>query len=156
MMSAEPQPTAAVEAERALPRLGVVTALAIISASVLNTLGVFTEDAIHWTNWLIGFASIALAAAIVFGWFVRRAARHEGTAWRAGLVFGVLGVLTVAAFWSGLPPIFGVAAIYLGALAYRGETDGIARWAAVGAMSLGSLALVLDVIAYGSDIASRL
>ena len=156
-MSAEPQPAAVVEAERALPRLAVVAAAAaIIFASGLNTLGVFTEDAIHWTNWLIGFASIALAAAIVFGWFVRRATRNEGKAWRAGLVFGVLGVLTVAAFWSGLPPIFGVAAIYLGAVAYRGGTDGTARWAAVGAMSLGSLALVLDVIAYGSDIASRL
>ena len=91
----------------------------------------------------------------MFGWFVRRAARNERKAWRTGLVFGVLGVLTVAAFWSGLPPIFGVAAIYLGAVAYRGGTDGTARWAAVGAMSLGSLALVLDVIAYGSDIASR-
>ena len=149
------QPTAVAPTTRGLPRLGVFAGVAIIFASVLNTLGVFTEDAIHWTNWLIGFASIALAAAIVFGWFVRRAARNERKAWRTGLVFGVLGVLTVAAFWSGLPPIFGVAAIYLGAVAYRGETDGTARWAAVGAMSLGSLALVLDVIAYGSDIASR-
>lgn len=149
------QPTAVAPTTRGLPRLGVVAGVAIIFASVLNTLGVFTEDAIHWTNWLIGFASIALAAAVVFGWFVRRAARNEGKAWRAGLVFGVLGVLTVAAFWSGLPPIFGVAAIYLGAVAYRGGSDRTARWAAVGAMSLGSLALVFDVIAYGSDIASR-
>jgi Na+/proline symporter len=155
-MSAESQSAAVVEAARPLPRLAIVTAVAIIFASVLNTLGVFTEESIHWTNWLIGFASIALAAAIVFGWFVRRAARNEGKAWRAGLVFGVLGVLTVAAFWSGLPPIFGVAAIYLGAVAHRRCADGRARWAAVGAMSLGSLALVLDVLAYGSDIASRL
>jgi hypothetical protein len=39
-----------------LPQLGVFVAVAIIVATALNTLGVFTEDAIHWTNWLIGFA----------------------------------------------------------------------------------------------------
>ena len=92
------QTAAVARATRGLPRLGVFAPVAIIFASVLNTLGVFTEDAIHWTNWLIAFASIALAAVIVFGWFVRRAARNERKAWRAGLVFGVLGVLTVAAF----------------------------------------------------------
>jgi Na+/proline symporter len=142
--------------DEGLPRLGVFAAVAVIFASILNTLGVFTEDAIHSTNWLIGFASIALAAAIVFGWFVRRSARNAHKAWRAGLVLGVLSVLSVAAFWSGLPPIFGVAAIYLGAVAYRGQTNGTARWAGISAMSLGSLALILDVLAYGSDIASRI
>jgi Na+/proline symporter len=155
-MVTDPQTTSVARGTRAQPTLGVVTAIAIIFASVLNTVGVFTEDAIHWTNWLIGFAIIALGAVIVFGWFVRRAARNERKAWRAGLVFGVLGVLTVAAFWSGLPPIFGVAAIYLGAVAHGVRTEGPGRWAAVGAMSLGSLALVLDLLAYGSDIASRL
>jgi hypothetical protein len=42
------------------------------------------------------------------------------------------------------------------AFATWSATEGPAHWAAVGAVSLGSLAPVLDLLAYGSDIASRL
>jgi hypothetical protein len=50
---------------------------------------------------------------------------------------GVLGVLSIAAFWSGLPYVLGPAAIVLGLLA-RARTDG--RGAASAAVALGLLA----------------
>ena len=151
---------AALEGERAqthgAPRLAIVAGAAIVVASVLNTVGVFSEVAIHWTNWLVSFAIVAVAAVIVFGWFVRRAIRRPATAWRAGLVFSVLGLLTVVAFWSGLPPIFAAAGMYLGFTSYRDSTTRTARRAGIGVLTLGAVALALDVVFYASDVATRL
>jgi hypothetical protein len=147
--------TALESGTRQAPQLGVVTGVAIALAAVLNTAGVFSEDVIHWANWLFGFTLIALAAALVFGWFVRRASRRPNKAWRTGLVFALLGLLTVVAFWSGLPPIFAFAGIYLGVVSYRHGETMTARGAGIGVVALGAVALVLDVGFYISDIATR-
>jgi len=129
------------------PTLLEAAAIAVAISTVLNVLGVFTEEAIHWLNLFIGFLSAAVAAAIVFGWFVRRACRPGKRGWPTGIVLGVLALITVPAFWSGLPPIFGVAAMYLGRQA--SNRPGLA------ALVLGAVAIVLDVAAYATDIASR-
>ena len=55
--------------------------------------------------------SLAVAAA-VFGWAIPRSARPA----HVGLVVGAIGLLSVAAFWSGLPYVLGPAAIVLGLL----------------------------------------
>jgi hypothetical protein len=109
----ETTPAVAV-AERPTPLEAAAIAVAV--STVLNALGVFTEEAIHWLNLFIGFLTATVAAAIVFGWFVRRA----------------------------------VAAMYLGR---RAQT--VARRGGLAAIVVGALALVLDVAAYASDIASR-
>lgn len=140
---------------RQVPRLGPALGAAVAISALLNTAGVFSEEAIHWANWMLGFAFIIVSAAIVFGVFVRRAQRSPARAWRTGLVFGLLGLLTVVAFWSGLPPVFAVAAMYLGSISYmRGERQRAKR-AGMIALSVGALALVLDVVFYAADIATR-
>jgi hypothetical protein len=129
------------------PALLAPATIAVAISTALNALGVFTEEAIHWLNLFVGFAGAAAAAAIVFGLFVRRACRPGARTWPTAVVFGVLALLTVPVFWSGLPPVFGVAAIYLGRRA--------ASRAGVAAMAIGAVALVADVAAYATDVASR-
>ena len=136
----------AVQVERR-PTLVEAAAIAVAISTLLNALGVFTEDAIHWLNLVIGFLIAAVAAAVVFGWFVRRACRPGARAWPTALVFAVLALITVPAFWSGLPPVFAVAAIYLGRRA--------ANRAGLAAIVVGALALLADVGAYATDIAGR-
>ena len=90
---------------------------------------------------------------LVFGVFVRRAARRPPRAAWWGVGFGVLGLVTVPAFWSGLPPVFGVAAIFLGRVAWtRAEPRPRAGLAAV---VIGVTAILADVFAYATDVASR-
>jgi hypothetical protein len=77
-------------------------------------------------------ASLAVAV-VLFGWAIPRIDRPA----RAGLIVGILGVLSIAAFWSGLPYVLGPAAIVLGLLG-RARTEG--RGAATVAVVLGLLA----------------
>jgi hypothetical protein len=72
-------------------------------------------------------------AAILFGWVIPRIERPA----RAGLVVGVLGVLSVAAYWTGLPYVLGPAAIALGLLG-RARAEG--KGAAAAGVVLGALA----------------
>jgi hypothetical protein len=59
------------------PTLLEAAAIAVAISTVLNAIGVFTEEAIHWLNLFIGFIIATVAAGIVFGWFTRRASRPE-------------------------------------------------------------------------------
>jgi hypothetical protein len=136
----------AVQVERR-PTLVEAAVIAVAISTLLNALGVFTEDAIHWLNLVIGFLIAAVAAAVVFGWFVRRACRPGVRAWPTALVFAVLALITVPAFWSGFSPVFAVAAIYLGRRA--------ASRAGLAAIVVGALALLADAGAYATDIAGR-
>jgi hypothetical protein len=58
--------SAAQVAERR-PTLVEAAAIAVAISPLLNALGVFTEEAIHWLNLVVGFLTAAVAAAIVFG-----------------------------------------------------------------------------------------
>jgi len=138
---------------RLTSRSGLVGAavVAVALSTTLNAIGVFTEEDIHWLNLLVGCAVALAGAALVLGWFARRAARRPERAWRTGLVCGVIGLLLVAAFWSGLPPIFGAAGIYLGVIGRRAASSR----AGSAAIALGALALAADVAAYATDVASR-
>ena len=56
---------------------------------------------------VLGF--IAVAAAIVFGLVVRTAsAGHPG---RRAAILGVVGFLSIAVFWAGLPTVFAAGAV---------------------------------------------
>jgi hypothetical protein len=147
--------TEAATQARDVPGLGVALGAAIVVAGLLNTAGVFSEDAIHWKNWALGFAFVAIAAAVVFGLFVRRARVNPNRAWITGLVFAVLGVLTVVAFWSGLPPVFGTAGMYLGIVSFRLGTTTTANRAGAVVAVIGAAALVIDVFMFATDIATR-
>ena len=70
---------------------------------------------------------------VLFWWYIPNARRPAA----AGLTTALLGLVSVVAFWSGLPFVLGPAAAVLGEIARRrGESPGV-----------GSVALVLGVIA---------
>jgi hypothetical protein len=81
--------------------------------------------------------AVALGALfLVFGWYVPRAERPAV----GGLTASLFGLVSVFAFWSGLPFVLGAAGVYLGA---RGrETD---PRAGIAAIALGVVAIALTV-----------
>lgn len=84
-------------------------------------------------------AVVALAvAAVLFGRVVPNA-RESARAGRTALVLAVLAVVTLVAFWSGLPQVLAPAAIVLGLAAPRGRE-------AVAATVLGSVAYALSLV----------
>jgi hypothetical protein len=140
------------------PRLFPVALVATGVAAALAAWGTFGQSAADggqtadgessvW-EYLIVLAIIGAAAVAVFGWVAPRALRRESAAWTA-LALSVLGLLTVAAFWSGLPPILAACGILLG-WASRGNAR--ARWAAWAAVGIGTFALVADVAVYVTDM----
>jgi hypothetical protein len=88
---------------------------------------------------------ISLAvAAVLFGLAIPRVERPA----RAGSIAGVLAVLSVAVFWSGLPYALGPAAIVLGLL---GPARDESRTEGGAAVALGTLATVGGVAALIAD-----
>jgi hypothetical protein len=87
--------------------------------------------------------SLAVAAAL-FGWAITRIDRPG----RAGVIAGAVGVLSLAAFWSGLPYVLGPAAVALGLL---GRSRAAERTAGTTAVVLGSLATIGGIAALIAD-----
>jgi uncharacterized membrane protein YgcG len=92
--------------------LAAVAAAALLSA--LGTFGVLAEGDTHATReYLVVLAIIGVAALAVFGWAVPRALASPAVGWTA-VVLGGLALVSVAAFWSGLPPVLAAGALILG------------------------------------------
>ena len=87
--------------------------------------------------------SLAVAAAL-FGWAIPRLERPG----RAGVIAGAVGLLSLAAFWSGLPYVLGPAAITLGLL---GRSRSEERTAATTAVVLGVVATVGGIAVLVAD-----
>ena len=129
------------------PRLIAITAaVAIAIAAALAAWGSFSGDGDFGDYWPV-LLIIAVVTAIVFGFVVPRAVQGAWPAARTGLILSVLGLLTVAVFWSGAPPIFASAGILLGYLARQRGEMGVAT----AAFAVGVLALVADVVIYILD-----
>jgi hypothetical protein len=88
--------------------------------------------------------SLAVATAL-FAWGIPRSA-HPG---RLGLVVGLLGALSLAAFWSGLPFVLGPAAAVLG---LRGRQESADRGQATAAVVVGALVTVAATVAVAVDL----
>jgi hypothetical protein len=89
----------------------------------------------------LGFSLVL--AAVLFGLAIPRIERPA----RAGLIAGVLALLSVAVFWSGLPFVLGPAAVVLGLLG-RARDE---RAAGTVAVALGALATVGGIAALVAD-----
>lgn len=98
-------------------------------------------------EYLVVLGIIGVATIVVFGVVVRRGLRTESAAGTA-LVLSTLGVLTVVAFWSGLPPVLAGGGIVLG---WSSRQAGRRRWVAWTAIGLGVFALAADLVAYLPD-----
>ena len=126
---------------------------AIALATALAATGTWgdTSGDTHGTReFLIVCAIIAVAAAVVFGWVVPRGLQREA-AGAAALTLSILGLITVAAFWSGLPPILAAGGALLGWASRNAERGrGLCRAALV----IGALALVADLAVFVFDMTS--
>lgn len=100
-------------------------------------------------EYLVVLGIIGVATIVVFGVVVRRGLKKESAAPTA-LVLSTLGVLTVFAFWSGLPPVLAGGGIVLG---WSGRNAERRRWVAWTAIGLGVFALAADIVAYLGDTA---
>jgi hypothetical protein len=115
----------------------------VVLAAVLTAIGqgVFGDSG-EIGAWLIELAAILVAAAIVFGWAVRRYGGTE-TGSTAALVLAVLGAVSLAVFWLGLPSVLaGGAALLALDVRERGGRTG----AATGALVLAGLTVLVAVL----------
>ena len=83
-------------------------------------------------TFLLAFGLILVAAAVVFGVTVPRAARGEGDSHRSALVHSVLAfLLAVPASWLGFPVVVAAGGIVLGLHARAGHHRGVATVAVI-------------------------
>jgi hypothetical protein len=126
--------------------VAITAAVAILISAALAAWGSFSGNGDFGDYWPVLIIT-AVLAAIVFGVVVPRALRGTWPMARTGLILSVLGLLTVAAFWSGAPPIFALPGILLGYVARQRGESGLATAAVI----VGVLAVVADIAIYIGD-----
>lgn len=120
-----------------------VALAAIATAALLAAWGTFGDETHATREYLVVLAIIGVATLVVFGWAVPRALQSPAVGWTA-IVLGALGLVTVVAFWTGLPPVLAGGAGVLG-WAQRGTGRGKV------AIALSVLALAADIVIYLVD-----
>jgi hypothetical protein len=130
------------------PRSGIVlpAALAACLGAGLAAWGTFGDVDPDTGEYLAILGLIAVATAAVFGWVVPRGLRRKETGVTA-LVLSLLGLVTVAVFWSGVPPVLAMGGIVLGWAGRDARRGGMSR----AAVAVGLLALAADVAIYVQD-----
>lgn len=103
-----------------MKRIKVFVPLGALLSVLLTAIGTFKSDEGLFTTvnpqlgeWVIVLVAILVAAVIV--WVVgSRAVREGGNPSPTSLVLAVLGVLSIAVFWLGLPSVFAAGAAATG------------------------------------------
>jgi hypothetical protein len=95
---------------------------------------------------VLGLVSLALMAGIVFWLVPRQRGAPVDQANRTALVLGIVSVVTLLVFWTGLPFAVGAGAIALG-LSQREAAAPNARGRATAAVVLGALSVLLSFVA---------
>ena len=126
----------------AIGAIALATALA-----ALGTYGDSGNDDHKTREFIVVCAIIAVAAAVVFGWVVPRGLQREAGG-AVALTLSILGFVTIAAFWSGLPPIFAAGGALLG---WAGRDAERGRGLCRAAVVIGALALIADIAVYIGD-----
>ncbi len=129
--------------ERLAPWAVAGVALSILSTAIATFAFVGDGDpgAAGTGEWLLTIFIAVAAALLAFGAIyaaIERGAHQDS--WAAG--FGLLALAACAVFWSGVPIVLGVAAIFAGLDALRGRTVGGERLrVAEAGIAMGSLAI---------------
>jgi hypothetical protein len=130
--------------------IGIVSAIGAAALAAFAVLGgsESNPDQVRTLPYVIGFTLVM--ASIVFGlvvaWAERRSqALRTNRPAKVGLVASILGLLTVLAFWSGLPVIFGGAGVALGMVGQARAAEAGRRRLAMAAIIVGALAMLLAV-----------
>jgi len=119
--------------------IGVAAAaLSAIALAAANFVG--TGDNGGGAEYAVTLGGSLLLALALFGWVIPRTDRPA----RTGLIVGLLAMLSLAAFWSGLPYVLGPAAIVLGLLGRTASKTG----------AQGTIAVVLGVVATIAGLAA--
>lgn len=96
-------------------RTPLLATLGVGASAVLTAIGTFWSplndaDVDHSVGeYLVVVGMAALCAAVVFGLVVRTAAR--GNAGRRAAILGIVGLLSLAAFWAGFPAVIAAGAL---------------------------------------------
>ena len=110
---------------------GVVTALV---SSVFTYLGA------HDPGEYISMLALGLvSAAVVYGWVVPRALRRDAAAKTAMTMSVIAALLTLPAFWTGLPLVLGAAGALVG---YAGRGAAKGSGPSIAALLIGVLAVL--------------
>ena len=139
---------------RRLARLPVllVAVLAAGLAAALAALGTFGDhyesDQVREYVFVLGI--IAVAAGLVFGIVVPRGLAKVAAGGTA-VALSILGFLTIAIFWSGLPPVLAAGGMVLGAADWEASRR---RFLSRSAVVIGALAVVGYVAVYVQDLSS--
>lgn len=91
-----------------------------------------------WMVVLLILAVTAVVYALVVPWAMKRSPQ------KAGLVVSILGFLSLAAFWSGLPVVLGGAGAALGAAGREQTVE--RRGLSTAALAIGGVAVVMGTI----------
>lgn len=108
-------------------------ALAALALAAANFTG--SGDNGGGLEYAVTLGGSLVVALALFAWGIPRTDRPA----RVGLIIGLIAVLSLAVFWSGLPYVLGPAAVVLGVLG-RSRTEG--RTQATTAIVLGALATI--------------
>jgi hypothetical protein len=116
-----------------------VVAAAIVAVLVNTSVGEGENGGA--TEMLVSLVFLAVVAAALYFFLLRPGGRSARTA----IVVGVVAVLSVAAFWSGLPFLLGATALALGRAASAAGTGArVAQVLGVVAVLAGLVIVVLD------------
>lgn len=121
--------------------IGIVSALAAAALAVYAVLGGpnVRQSQVDTPPYVVGFVVAAVVFGLVVPWATRRAQGNRPA--KAGLVSSILALLlSVVAFWSGLPLVLGGAGIALG-------LDGQDRSGAAGKLGMSRAATVVGALA---------
>jgi hypothetical protein len=122
----------------------VAAALTAVALAAANFLSAETSENGGGIEYAVTLGGSIAVALILFGWLIPRTARPG----RAGLVTGLIGVLSLAAFWSGLPYVLGPAAVVFGLLGRARDGE---RAQATAAVVLGVLVSAAGIAAVVID-----
>jgi len=118
----------------------VAAALTAVALAAANFLSAETNENGGGIEYAVTLGGSIVVALVLFSWLIPRTARPG----RAGLVTGVIGLLSLAAFWSGLPYVLGPAAVVFGLL---GRARAGERGQGTAAVVLGALVTIAGVAA---------
>jgi hypothetical protein len=121
----------------------VAAALTAVALAAANFMSTESENG-GGIEYAVTLGGSIVLALVLFGWLIPRAERPG----RAGLVTGLIGVLSLAAFWSGAPYVLGPAAVVLGLVARSRESE---RGQGTAAVVLGALVTIAGIAAVVVD-----
>ncbi len=124
------------------PAAGLILYLGAVVLNLAASTGEPSEQ--NLTDWVVTLAIAVFGVGIAI-WASRRATtRGADSMGRTSLILGVFAVVTMVAFWAGLPCVFGATALALGWAAR--PTGGRPSTPGIVGMLLGTLALVAGAI----------